>query len=414
MSDGMPPEPGWEDTLPEDFDSELAARGRSEWVLGEEIDEILEVTDPLPVGVKELIALLQEPDISEVRINSWDNIRVKKSGLNIVVDQRIFASEEQLEAALNYIISHHKESEITGQKVDLASTQYGLVRVALGKGTRLCIWAPPVFTTIQALFVRQVLPDFTLEDYYHAGGMSAEMLGFLKTAIKGRANILIAGPPGVGKSTLLQAITRKFLPDERIIVLETIPELYLDHIDDCLRGQEYIDRRKPRNSVTLADLVEGSLLMRGDRIIVGEVRGPEAYYLIEASHTGHRGVLCTIHGFTVPEVVQRLISLAHRNPAAPRSERLAQDVAEAVDLVLFLRYTPPAAHRIDEICEVENAIEGGYVTTNTIYKYKDGEFTCQQEPTIHLKERMRIYDAHFDPELFAKMDMSFLRRQEHF
>jgi type IV secretion system protein VirB11 len=180
---------------------------------------------------------------------------------------------------------------------------------------------------------------FTLDDYAAAGVVSADQLQALKDAVASRANIIVAGGTGSGKTTLANALLAEIAQfDERVVLLEDTREL------QCA-AEDVVALRTQPGSVSLSDLVRSTLRLRPDRIIVGEVRGPEALDLLKAWNTGHPGGIATVHANSAFSALARLEQLAMEACTTPPTAL----IAEAIDLIVFVSRGGPAGRVVSEI-----------------------------------------------------------------
>ncbi len=180
---------------------------------------------------------------------------------------------------------------------------------------------------------------FTLDDYLAAGVITPEQANQLRQAVAGHANIIVAGGTGSGKTTLANALLHEIaLLNERVVILEDTREL------QCAADDVVALRTQP-GSVSLSDLVRSTLRLRPDRIIVGEVRGPEALDLLKAWNTGHPGGIATLHANSAQAALARLEQLTMEVCETPPCAL----IAEAIDLVVYIERGGPAGRRIPEI-----------------------------------------------------------------
>lgn len=180
---------------------------------------------------------------------------------------------------------------------------------------------------------------FSLDDYVSSGVVTAGQAETLRAAVRSRANIVVAGGTGSGKTTLANALLLEVgRLGERVVILEDTREL------QCM-AEDVVALRTQPGSVTLSDLVRSTLRLRPDRIVVGEVRGPEALDLLKAWNTGHPGGIATLHANSAPAALARLEQLAMEVCETPPRAL----IAEAIDLVVFVERGGPAGRRIPEI-----------------------------------------------------------------
>jgi pilus assembly protein CpaF len=228
----------------------------------------------------------------------------------------------------------------------------------------------------------------TLEDYESLGCLTKEMADFLKLASKGRLNILVSGGTGAGKTTLLNALSQHVGREERILTIEDAAELRLD--------QSYVIRMETRppsvegkGEVTQRDLVRNALRMRPDRIILGEVRGAEAFDMLQAMNTGHDGSLSTIHANSPEDALLRLENMLNMGAQSMSSSLIRRQLASALDLLIQIERDVTGQRRItniSEICPSENL----GVACRDLYVYHrfpgGGEFRrCEHIPSFERK-----------------------------
>jgi pilus assembly protein CpaF len=218
-----------------------------------------------------------------------------------------------------------------GKKLDADSP---ILNLRLPDGSRMAAMIPPVVNPGPLVTIRKFTSrDFTLADLIRAQMLTEDQAKMLTDAVRKGENILIAGGTGSGKSTLLGVLADAIPEHERILLIEDTAELHIrkPHI---VSTESQIDTH--RNDITFDDLLKAVLRHRPDRIIVGEVRGPEARTLLDAMNTGHRGTLATIHASSTEEALRRLASLAIRNSANLELSVAEEDVARSLDLILYI------------------------------------------------------------------------------
>jgi pilus assembly protein CpaF len=210
----------------------------------------------------------------------------------------------------------------------------------LEDGSRGAAMFPPCAVDGPTLTVRRFTHRFTLDDLIAVGTVTAPLADLLRAAVEARHNILISGGTGTGKTTLLNAVAQTIPPQDRIVLIEETSEILIDKPNlvrfEARRAQVPLGQEEPMPAVTIADLVRATLRHRPDRILVGEVRGPEAFDLLQALNTGHLGSMTTIHA---NDAAQALTRLAHcvltANVGLPhRSTREA--ITLAIHLVVHL------------------------------------------------------------------------------
>jgi pilus assembly protein CpaF len=199
---------------------------------------------------------------------------------------------------------------------------------------------PPCAVDGPTLTVRKFTHRFTLDDLIAVGTLTAPLANVLRAAVEDRQNILISGGTGTGKTTLLNAVAQTIPPQDRIVLIEETSEILIDKPNlvrfEARRAQVPLGQEEPMPAVTIADLVRATLRHRPDRILVGEVRGPEAFDLLQALNTGHLGSMTTIHANNAEQALTRLAHcVLTANVGLPhRSTREA--IALAIHLVVHL------------------------------------------------------------------------------
>jgi pilus assembly protein CpaF len=275
------------------------------------------------VGLGPLERLLADEDVSDVLVNGPDEVWVDRRGSLVRVDIA-FRDDEDVIAMVRRMIAP------LGLRLDRAEPA---VDARLPDGSRLHAVIAPASVSGPTVAIRRFHPAMSsLEDLVAAGGASEEDAERLRQAVAARDNVLVAGPTGAGKTTLLNILCGEVPESERIVTIEDAAELRLTgHV---VRLETRRANVEGVGDVTMRDLVRHALRLRPDRIVVGEVRGPEALDMLQALNTGHRGSMSTIHANGAREALVRLGSLA-----AMATESLARAAVEdlvdsAIDVVV--------------------------------------------------------------------------------
>ena len=212
---------------------------------------------------------------------------------------------------------------------------------------------PPAVERVAFAIRRKASRLFTLDDYVAEGILTASHRKLLGDAVRSRKNIVVSGGTGTGKTTLVNAVKAEIAdlaPDDRVVVIEDTPEIRC-----CSPNTVAI---RTTRSVTLLSALRSSLRLRPDRIVVGEVRGPEALALLKAWNTGHPGGIATLHANDARSALRRLESLVAEATQAP----MQPTIAEAVDLIVSIAKTP-AGRRVQELIAVHGYENGQYLTS---------------------------------------------------
>ncbi len=225
--------------------------------------------------------LLDDDSVTEIMINGPRNIFIEVKGKLIQSDVE-FESAERLESIVQQIVSD------VDRKVNRSQP---IADARLKDGSRVNVVLPPVAPGWAAVTIRKFSKDkLTMDKLIEFGGLSQEIADFLSKAVETRHNILICGGTGSGKTTFLNALSDYIPSDERIVTVEDSAELKLSGIPNLIRLETRDSKGNEDLTVSMRDLIKSSLRMRPDRIIVGEVRGPEALDMLQAMNTGHEGL----------------------------------------------------------------------------------------------------------------------------
>ena len=274
--------------------------------------------------LKPIKHLLEAETVSEIMVNPDSSIWIEESG-QIQHLAGIRFEDGALQTGLEVIANRF------GKKLDADSP---ILNLRLPDGSRMAAMIPPVVNPRPLMTIRKFTSrNFTLADLVRVQMLTEEQAAMLTKAVREGQNILIAGGTGSGKSTLLGTLADAIPEDERILLIEDTAELHIrkPHI---VSTEAQVDTH--RSNVTFDDLLKAILRHRPDRIIVGEVRGPEARTLLDAMNTGHRGTLATIHASSAAESIRRLASLAIRSSANLQLSVAEEDVSRGIHLVVYI------------------------------------------------------------------------------
>ncbi len=245
--------------------------------------------------------LLQDPSVTEVMVNDGGrHVFVERHGTLEAVPDRTLETRN-LTVALKNI------ARACGDEI---SETQPLLDARLEDGSRVAALLPPCAVTGAILTIRKFTRRYSLEDLVQVGTLPAEVAHELRRAVEQRQNILVSGGTGTGKTTLLNALAALIPDDDRIAVIEETAEIHLPKPNvlrlEARRAQAPLGQETPLPPVSIADLVRATLRHRPDRILVGEVRGAEAFDLLQALNTGHLGSLSTIHANSAEQALTRL------------------------------------------------------------------------------------------------------------
>ena len=305
-------------------------------------EEVVERIVRDSVGLGPLEALLADPAVEEVMVNSHDRVYVERRGLLEPTDVA-FSSEEELRNAIERILAP------LGRRVDELSP---MVDARLADGSRVNVVIPPLAIDGPALSIRRFGAARPGPDELVAlGTLSGEQRDLLEEAVAGRRSVLVSGGTGSGKTTMLNALSSFVAPGERGVTIEDAAELRLQQ-PHVVRLESRPAGVEGRGEVTIRDLLRNALRMRPDRIVIGEVRGVEALDLLTALNTGHDGALSTVHASSPTDALGRLETLALMAGVGLPHAAVAEQVRRGVDLVVHLERQPGGARRVTEIATV--------------------------------------------------------------
>jgi pilus assembly protein CpaF len=292
-------------------------------------------------GLGPLQDLLTMPTVSEIMVVGKSNIYIEKQGV-IQKTSREFFSDEVLLSIIERILTP------VGRRVD---TSTPLVDARLPDGSRVNVVISPLSMVGPCLTIRKFgwMP-FAMDDLIERGSISEQCAAFLQGCIVGRQNIIISGGTGSGKTTLLNVLSAYCRPNERIVTIEESAELKLPqpHVV-ALEGRPA--NIEGKGAYTIRELVRNALRMRPDRIIVGEVRGPEALDMLQAMNTGHDGSLSTLHANIPEDAMKRLETLVLMAVDMP-VRAIREQIVSAVDLVVQIQRFSSGKRRVTHISEV--------------------------------------------------------------
>ena len=294
------------------------------------------------VGLGPLEDLLADPTVEEVMVNGPDDVYVERAGRIEAVDVR-FPDEEELRNAIERILAP------LGRRIDELSP---MVDARLADGSRVNVVIPPLAVDGPALSIRRFGASRPgARELVERGSLSTTQCELLEQAVGDRRSILVSGGTGAGKTTLLNALSGFIDSGERIVTIEDAAELRLQQ-RHVVRLESRPASVEGKGEVTVRDLLRNALRMRPDRIVIGEVRGPEALDLLTALNTGHEGALSTLHANSAADALSRLETLALMAGVGLPHEAIAEQVQRGVDLVVHVERRSDGSRRVAEVAEV--------------------------------------------------------------
>ncbi len=323
-----------------------------------EQEELLEDICNDVLGYGPLEPLLARDDIADIMVNGADRIFIEVRGKVEETDVR-FRDNSQLLNICQRIVSQ------VGRRVDEASP---ICDARLPDGSRVNVIVPPLSIDGPALTIRKFKKDkLTLDQLVQFGTITSEGATILQIIGRVRCNVLISGGTGSGKTTLLNCLTRYIDADERVVTCEDAAELQLQQ-PHVVRLETRPPNIEGEGEVTMRDLVKNCLRMRPERIIVGEVRGPEAFDLLQAMNTGHDGSMGTLHANSPREALSRIESMITMGGYNLPSKTLREMIVSSIDVIVQSARLRDGSRRITHITEVLG-MEGDVVITQDLFIY---------------------------------------------
>jgi pilus assembly protein CpaF len=290
-------------------------------------------------GYGPLSRLMEDDAVTDILVNGPDAVWAERSGVLERTKVR-FTDRDEITSLVDRMLAR------TGMRADLSSP---IADARLADGSRLHVVLPPLAPEGPLISIRRFASrPMTMDDLVGAGMLDAEDAALLLSAVTGRRSIAVSGATGTGKTTFVNALLAAIGPAERVIVMEETPELQpvSPHVVSLLTRPPNVEGR---GGVTLEDLVRAALRMRPDRIVIGEVRGPEALAALSAMSTGHPGSMITVHARSARDVIARMTSLALQAGSGATEASLADRAHDALEVIVHLERRGPR-RVVSEIC----------------------------------------------------------------
>lgn len=311
------------------------------------------------LGFGPLEPLLARDDIADIMVNGADSTFIEVLG-KVQETQVKFRDNQQLMNICQRIVSQ------VGRRVDESSP---ICDARLIDGSRVNVIAPPLAIDGPTLTIRKFKKDkLTLDQLVNFGAISPDGATILQIIGRSRCNILISGGTGSGKTTLLNCLTAYIDRTERIITCEDVAELQLQQ-PHVVRLETRPPNLEGEGEVTMRELVKNCLRMRPERIIVGEVRGPEAFDLLQAMNTGHDGSMGTLHANSPREALARLESMITMGGFSLPSKTIREMIVSSVDVVVQAMRLRDGSRRITHVTEIMG-MEGDVIITQDVFLYE--------------------------------------------
>jgi pilus assembly protein CpaF len=307
-----------------------------------ELEDLISDTTDEMLGLGPLEPLLKDDTIADILVNSFRQVYIERFGQLELTDIR-FKDEEHLGRIINKIVS------AVGRRVDESSP---LVDARLADGSRVNVAIRPVAVDGPMVSIRKFSRrPFTLDRLVATNSMSDAMRILLTAAVKGRKSIIISGGTGSGKTTMLNALSSQISVKERLLTIEDAAELQLQQPHIC-RLETKPATLDGKNEIRQRELLKNALRMRPDRIIVGEVRGEEAFDMLQAMNTGHEGSMCTVHANTPRDAISRLEQMIGMAGLPMTQMSIRAQIASAVDLIVQVERIHDGTRKLVSVTEI--------------------------------------------------------------
>jgi len=362
------------------------------------IDEVL--------GLGPLEPFLKDHSVSDILVNTYKRIYVERYGKLEPTDAR-FKDDAHLMRIIDKIVS------TVGRRIDESTP---MVDARLPDGSRVNAIIPPLALDGPSLSIRRfAVNPLELEDLIDCQTLTPEIAELLKGIVRSRLNVIISGGTGSGKTTLLNVLSRFIPENERIVTIEDAAELQLKQ-EHIVRLETRPPNIEGKGQVVQRDLVRNSLRMRPDRIIVGEVRGKEAFDMLQAMNTGHDGSLTTVHANSSRDALIRLETMVAMANLEIPSEFIRKYISSAIHVLVQVARLADGRRKLISLQEI-TGMEGNIITMQEIFSFHQ----TQIDPEGNVKGRFKFHGVRpkfiekfkvagisvsqdlFDPEKFVEV-----------
>ncbi|MBQ8219258.1 MAG: CpaF family protein [Bacilli bacterium] len=318
-------------------------------------------------GYGPLTDLLNNDSVTEIMVNGINDIYVEVDG-RLVKDESVsFINESHIIRTIQRIV------QPLGRTIDAVNP---MVDARLRDGSRLNAVIPPLSLKGPVVTIRKFSKRMdSIDDLLRMGTMTAHMAKFLEACVKAKLNIIISGGTGTGKTTLLNILSGFIDEEERIITIEDAAELRL-HQSHVISLETRMVNYEGEGEITIRDLVRNSLRMRPDRIIVGEVRGKEAFDMLQAMNTGHEGSITTLHSNSPEDAINRLETMMLMNDMELPVNAIRNYIEKAINIVIQIDRLSDGKRKVTSISEVVG-ISNDKVKLKEIFSFKENGISEQ-------------------------------------
>lgn len=338
----------------------------------EQRELIREIVDDM-VRLGPLQPLMDDPTVNDILVNGPKSVYVERKG-RLELTGRRFRDQSHLTNLAQRIAS------AVGRRIDESSP---MVDARLPDGSRVNVITSPLSLGGTCISIRKFSRvTYELEDLVAFGSMSKQMAEFLKLATAARLNIIVSGGTGSGKTTLLNAVSRHIGEEERVVTIEDAAELRLQQ-HHVVRLETRPPSLEGKGEVTQRDLLRNALRMRPDRILLGEVRGAEAFDMLQAMNTGHDGSLSTVHANSPSDAMLRLENMLNMGAMNMSSGMIRRQLGSAIDLLVQIERSVDGVRRVTNISEI--FCRDGDVQCADVYEYRrESESIAAYTRTAHI------------------------------
>jgi pilus assembly protein CpaF len=363
------------------------------------------------LGYGPIQPLLDDPEIDEVMVNGPSQVYVERNGLLVKTPVTFEDDAHVLRIIERIILPLGRHIEPDSPSVD----------ARLPDGSRVNAVIPPVAIDGPSITVRKFRKEkLSVEQLIQLGSLTQGMADFLRACVISKLNILISGGTGSGKTTMLNVLSGFIPENERIVTIEDAAELRLQQ-EHVVRLEARPPNVEGRGLVTIRDLVRNALRMRPDRIVVGEVRGPEALDMLQAMNTGHDGSLTTLHANSPRDAASRLETMVMMAGMELPLKVVRQQISSAVDLIVQQSRLKDGSRKIISITEVAG-MEGDTIVMTEIFRFEqtgvdtEGRVVGSLRPTGMrplFSSRLQAAGFRLGPEVFSSSLANLRRDRQH-
>ena len=311
-------------------------------------------------GYGPITELLDDKDITEIMVNGKNEVYIELDGRVVKDDSISFINDDHIIRTIQRLI------QPLGRTIDTASP---MVDARLSDGSRLNAVIPPLSLRGPVMTIRKFKEELAnIDDFLRTGTLTPYMARFLEACVQAKLNIIICGGTGSGKTTLLNVLSSFIGEEERIITIEDAAELKLEQ-EHVISLETRLTNYEGEGEITIRDLVINSLRMRPDRIIVGEVRGKEAFDMLQAMNTGHSGSLTTMHANSPIDALNRLETMVLMAGMEIPIPAIREYIENAIDIVVNVQRLSDGKRKITSIAEV-TGFNGDTIELKEIFAFK--------------------------------------------